>query len=164
MVRLPLHNRNGDVIAEALVDEDDASLASYSWCRHSEGYVYRMARDGDRRQPVLLHREVCGLTVGDGLQADHKNGDKLDNRRANLRAVTNAQNAQNRRPGGNLLYAGKPTSSRFRGVYWNASRGKWYAGIVVAGTSRYLGSYVTEDEAGRAAAEARRELMPWSTS
>ena len=42
-----------------------------------------------------LHREVLGLTPGDGLETDHRNGDRLDNRRSNLRVATRAQNAQN---------------------------------------------------------------------
>lgn len=41
-----------------------------------------------------MHREILG--VPDGLFADHVSGDRLDNRRHNLRIATKAQNGYNR--------------------------------------------------------------------
>lgn len=43
-----------------------------------------------------LHRLILGLTLGDGHYTDHINRDKLDNRRANLRVVTQKENCANR--------------------------------------------------------------------
>ena len=50
-----------------------------------------------------------------GQIVDHINGDPLDNRRENLRIVTNQQNAWN--AAGAKSINGKPTSSRFKGVF-----------------------------------------------
>lgn len=41
---------------------------------------------------VYLHREVAGVTYGEKVKVDHKNGDKLDNRDENLRRATQRAN------------------------------------------------------------------------
>jgi hypothetical protein len=74
---------------------------------------------------------------------DHINHDGLDNRRSNLRPVTPAQSAANRRP-----QIG--SSSRYKGVQWSTRGRKWSAVINVAGRRRYLGLFVDEEEAALA--------------
>lgn len=65
------------------------------------GYV-RVTFHNSQGRPYewRLHRMVMGFEVGsgkyDGLIIDHRNQNKLDNRRENLRVVTRSENARNR--------------------------------------------------------------------
>lgn len=94
---------------------------------------------------VKLHQ----LLFPDWPMADHENGDCLDNRRTNLRECTSAQNAQN-----SASRAG--SSSQFKGVTWDRSRGKWMAAIQAEGKARTLGRFDDEAEAARAYDQAAR--------
>lgn len=134
-----------------LLDDQDAHLTAFPWRVHTEGYAVRTAWAG-RSVNVYLHREILGLTAGDGAQVDHVNGDRLDNRRCNLRVVRNAENAQN-------------TSSRsgYRGVHFDQARGKWMARVKLDYRHHFLGRYDDERDAARAAEAFRREHMPFST-
>lgn len=140
---------NQVVVAHALVDDDFAALALLKWYFDKDGYVRRSRYDSTSRslKNITLHREVMGQP--DGL-VDHKDGNKLDCRRTNLRVATHQANMQNRSP-----LSGRG-SSRHRGVTWNASARKWQA----SGRARYLGLFDTEQEAADAAAAWRREHMP----
>jgi len=160
-IRIPLRNRAGVITAFAVIDADDAHLAEHVWCldartstRTGPPYVRRgVWRDG-RRLDVSLHREVLGLKHGDRRKVDHRNGDTLDNRRANLRIATVAQNAQNQGSRGG--------SSQYRGVTWDKSRRKWMATAMLDGRRRTIGRFGTEEEANAAAVEWRARHMPYS--
>lgn len=83
---------------------------------------------------------------------DHINLDKRDNRIANLRLATPAQN--------NFNHPAKSgCSSRLKGVCWNKDSKKWQAGIKVAGKSYYLGLYDTEESAHAAYIAKAQELF-----
>ena len=157
-VRLPVH-RGGVVVAYARVDDEDRHLAQHLWRWHGAGYASR-AEPG--LGTVLLHREIMGLTPGDGLEVDHRNRDKLDCRRSNLRVVTHAENQQNFRPSGNVTWCRRPTSSSVRGVSWDGRRGKWKATVTVGGKTYHLGRFDTEAQAARCAAAFRAEHMPYA--
>ncbi|ATF36651.1 HNH endonuclease [Burkholderia thailandensis] len=74
-----------------LVDTDDAPRISWAtWKRQSSGY----AQCGSGKRP-LMHR--CVLNYSGPLEVDHINGDRTDNRKANLRLATKTQNAHNRK-------------------------------------------------------------------
>ncbi len=162
MRRIPLHNRDGSVRAYALVDDQDYDLINiYTWYMTSEGYVARTASLHGLKRTVWMSREVLGLAYGDGLKADHKNRNRLDNRRSNLRVVTDAQNQQNRSAEGNQTFQGSPTSSRHRGVSMYRN-GMWRVQIQLDGKKYHLGYFDDEEEAGRVAIEARRQAMPSS--
>lgn len=155
MVEVPLANGRG----VALVDDEDAGrVLGHRWYRHEvKGCIYARSR-----QAGYLHRIVAGLQRGDGLEVDHISGDGLDNRRSNLRVLTHAQNQQNRNRQANR-------TSQYRGVTYARRRvrdGKapWVARVVVGGVSHQAGYYWTDHEAGAAAADLRRELMPYATS
>jgi len=154
---LPLRDRHGSVRAHAVVDAADYEWASrWRWWLTNWGYAKRDERIGGRRRAILLHRELLGLAPGDGLEGDHINGDRLDNRRSNLRVVTRAGNQQNRHYGFG--------ASSYRGVSWHKPSGRWRAGAQLGGKQRHLGLFILEEDAAAAAAAFRAEHMPYSTT
>lgn len=88
----------------AIVDDADAEwLSQWKWLALSTparggkiGYyaARQIMRTPRKVTAVLMHRAI--LDAPRGLRVDHRNGDKLDNRRANLRLATNSQNLANR--------------------------------------------------------------------
>lgn len=106
----------------AVVDEEDyPALSRHRWCakdrRDGKFYAVR-GRPMPGRGLIKMHREILG--VGPGELVDHANGDPLDNRRANLRRATYAENSRNSR-------SQRGTSSTLKGVSWDRSRQKWRA-------------------------------------
>jgi hypothetical protein len=136
---IPLRRQSGEIAAYALIDHEDAEQATHRWHLSKQGYAARRVIRNGHRQIALLHREILGLMYGDRRQGDHISGDRLDYRRLNLRIVTKAQNAQNKK-----LYGG---SSRHRGVAWNGQASKWMTYADLNGKRTYLGLYESEDEA-----------------
>jgi len=80
--------------AVALVDEEDFDILSrYKWSLGFNGYPQRGTWDGEKSTPRSMHRDI--LESIDGKYIDHINGDKLDNRRHNLRLCSTSQNGAN---------------------------------------------------------------------
>jgi hypothetical protein len=90
------------------------------------------------------------------MRLDHINGDRDDNRPANLRLATTAENNQNQH--------GLPAhnTSGERGVSWDGSRDKWTAHISVDGKPKNLGRFDSKDQAAEAYREAKRVHHPRS--
>ena len=93
-----------------------------------------------------MHREI--LQPGDGLEVDHVNGDGLDNRRVNLRAVTHGTNLANQTHQSRNRKYDLPT-----GVYHHGR--KFQAMIGIGGHRWHLGTYDTPEEASAAYQAAR---------
>lgn len=156
-VHIPLRRNDGTVRAYAVIDGADApQVVVHRWSYLSGDYAMRHDRTLPGRPAILLHRQLMGLTRGDGLEVDHFDGDGLNNRRSNLRVCTRALNAQNRG-------AGRGSRSRYRGVAWHREGRKWAVNVSVLGRNHYLGLFDDEDDAGRAAAAWRAEHMPFSS-
>lgn len=115
----------------------------------SDGYRLVSVRiSGKKHQPVA-HRVAWILTHGtipDGLQIDHINGVRDDNRLCNLRLVTPHENQHNRHTA--------------KGYCWRPRHGKWCARIQVGGRQIHLGNHDTEDEARAAYLAAKRVYHP----
>ena len=155
MIEIPLRNRNGETIATALVDDQDAELAKLRWHRQArEGYAVHSFKADGRVGTVLLHREV--MDAPKGMEVDFINGDRLDCRRENLRIVTRAEQQQNLGP----MRHGR--SSKFRGVSFDAARGLWKAQAQIAGRKHHLGLFEREEDAATAASAFRQKHMPFA--
>jgi hypothetical protein len=72
--------------------EDLNSVHLASWFLTEKGYVYGRLRGGKR--DCFFHKLI--VTVPDGFQVDHINGNKQDSRRENIRIVEGFQNQANR--------------------------------------------------------------------
>jgi hypothetical protein len=159
--------RHGEIAAKAVVDEEDfEKVAEQVWYLMTRGthrkryyaQAFGKASDG-RRQPLYMHRVILGLTKRTQ-HADRIDGEGLNNRRSNLWPTTAGQNNQNQWK--TKAYAGRPTSSRFRGVSWETAKQRWRGQIRMNGTQVFSRLFRTELEAARAVAEARARLMPFS--
>ncbi len=113
-------------------------------------------RDG-RETKVYLHRQLLGLTSGDGKTVDHVNGDPLDCTQGNLRVATAGQNAQNRSK--QQGYGGRATSSPYKGVTRIKDRDLWIARIWKDGRHHFLGTFTEEKLAALAYDAKARELF-----
>jgi hypothetical protein len=127
----------------ALVDEIDYERVTgagrwHAVPSHRTFYARRNTRpvDGDRGF-ISLHTFLTGWPF-----VDHRNGDGLDNQRANLRPATHEQNMGNKR-----IYSNN--TSGFKGVIRHQNR-CWRARIGVDGRKRSLGLFGTAEEAARA--------------
>lgn len=140
----------------ALVDLDDYDrLSRYKWHTvNARGTFYAVRNTGQRRGQkrivVKMHREV--LKVPDGMFVDHINHNGLDNRKANLRPATQAQNARNRRKArrGNV-------HSKYKGLTWYKSQKRWAVRIMADRKSRFIGYFDDELDAARAYDQAARK-------
>ena len=140
----------------ALVDDEDHKwLSKWNWHAshdrdgtiHARRTVNFLLPDGTRSaKAVWMHREILGLTADNPMQADHIDGDGLNNRRTNLRSVSRRENMRNRRLQAN-------NKSGVPGVSWSTTKRRWRASIRVEGARVELG-YFREL---RNAAQARRE-------
>jgi hypothetical protein len=156
-VSLPIFRRDGSVRSYVIVDAADAEWVSrWRWHLDSYGYAMRSGPTADGKQPLIyLHREVLGLKHGDPTTGDHINRDKLDNRQANLRAITKPQNGQN-------VSGFTAGSSRYRGVSWRKDQQRWAAYVTYGGRKHHLGFYTDEQQAAEVARAARLEHLPYS--
>jgi hypothetical protein len=127
----------------AVVDVTDYErvMAAGKWFAlpsHRTIYARRnVIRLDGSRGAVALHTFLTGWEL-----VDHRNGDGLDNQRANLRPATHDQNMGNKRRYSN-------NTSGFKGVIRHQNR-CWRARIGIDGKKVSLGLYATAEEAARA--------------
>jgi hypothetical protein len=125
----------------AIVDPDDFfRLSKRNWyavkgCStfYAVGTVFKEGKG--HRLPI--HREV--LRVADDMVVDHINHNGLDNRKANLRPATCAQNTYNRKK-----------RSGYKGVSFDKKGRRWRASIAYCGKREFLGLFSDEIEAAKA--------------
>lgn len=132
---------------ELILDPEDEPLRKSARLRHLRGgHVYAFIGQ------VPLHRVIMGSPPR--LDIDHRNGDTLDNRKANLRVVSRSVNNQN----SDRRMPHDPAKTPFKGVSRHVS-GLWLARIKLNGRTVSCGYHVTSDEANQA--RLRKELELW---
>lgn len=137
----------------ALVDDKDfVELSKFKWLFSNRGYAVRTARTNGKKT-ISMHRQILNANVGQ--ICDHKNRNKIDNRRKNLRFCTSSQNSTN--------YGSRSKSEfKYRGVH-KATNKKlpkpWVARIVHKGKRIYLGFFYSPQEAAKAYNHAAKSLF-----
>ena len=127
----------------ALIDDGDYdNLSRKSWSYSNTGYAQRGYKANGNCKTVLMHRQILNAPIG--LEVDHINNNRLDNRRSNLRLVTRSENSVNQ---SKQL---RKTTSRYKGVYWHKADKAWMARIQANGNYIYLGNFQSEQEAALA--------------
>lgn len=126
---------------ETYIDiEDIDKISSVTWRFTDNGYI-RNNKLG------RLHRYL--MNCPDDMVVDHINGNKLDNRKCNLRICTHSENNANRKPYGNKNLP--------KGV---VKKGNKYRAIIYHNKRRInIGYYDTVEQAQQAYEEKAHELF-----
>lgn len=144
MIKIPLSN--SDLFA--IVDDEDFALVSrYKWHvrrTKNSNTVYASASKHvpGRRSPVniRMHRLITGAPKG--MEVDHIDRNGLNNTRGNLRVCTSTENRRNS--------TSECGNSRFKGVSFDKTKGRFVASISVNNKTIHLGTYADEISAAMA--------------
>ncbi len=117
-------------------DEDFDFLNQWKW-HHTKGYATRRKYFGKKNgkqifKDIYMHRLLS--KTPDGFLTDHVDRNGLNNRKKNLRHVTSSQNGMN-------TGLRKDNTSGYKGVWFDKSRKKWVAEIMVDRKKILIGRY-----------------------
>ena len=148
-IQLGGHQKNGKIKGYAIIDDEDFErINKYNWIISSNGYaVHYKSKNRKYLGIIRMHRII--LDTPRDKFIDHINGNKLDNRKQNLRFATNSQNQANAK-------IRSTNKSGFRGVSFHNWSGKWIVGIKVMGKSINLGYFSNPKEAAMAFDDAAK--------
>lgn len=124
------HMKNGHICLFDLEDYD--KIKEYHWHKNSNGYAVCNIQRNNEWITISIHRLV--MDAPDGVEIDHIHGNKLDNRKSELRIVAQSDNKKNRSINTN-------NTSGYKGVSWNKNKQKWVANIQCNGQQFYLGAF-----------------------
>ena len=80
------------------IDEADYALVcQYVWYLSARGYITTTLQRNGRKNPCQLNLHRLLIPTDGSVDIDHINGNKLDNRRSNLRVCTHWENSCNQR-------------------------------------------------------------------
>ncbi|MGD2095085.1 MAG: HNH endonuclease [Phycisphaerales bacterium] len=139
----------------AIVDPDDYErIAKYKWYagRHNSTFYAirgKWYKKRKKQMTTMMHRVI--MNTPEGMFVDHINHNGLDNRKANLRLATRAENNRN------VRCLKKNNSSKYRGVWHDKRYNKWRAQISINRKKKHLGYFKDEKEAGMAYDKAAKK-------
>ena len=139
----------------AKVDPADYKrLRRYEWLARKGRNSFYARRHVPRAKPakemlIYMHQQV--IRVPQGMVIDHVNHDGMDNRSANLRPATYAQNLYHRKKRLGAKY------SKYKGICWKKKSRKWVARIGFDKKELHLGYFASEIDAAKAYDRAARK-------
>jgi hypothetical protein len=135
-----------------LVDCDTFEWASRRTWKNNKGYAQQSSSHSGCKGK-MLHRLILKLTDR-MIEVDHIDGNRLDNRRKNLRQCSSAQNNRNKKPVGQVPFLGVTFNKRCRKYQAMATVPNGSSGC---GKPVYLGLFGTAEEAAMAYDNFARE-------
>jgi len=136
-VYLLLFDKAGEQVGKTIIDEEDSEkICKYRWWLTNK-YVHGSVNN----KKIRLSRFIMNYFGYDIV--DHINGDKLDNRKVNLRITTRQQNNMNKS-------SRKNSTSKYIGVSFYNKTKRWIAEIRVNDKRVYIGSFLNEEDAAKA--------------
>ncbi len=121
----------------AIVDDDLFDYLNRLKWHYNNGY----AKTYQNGRHIRMHRLI--MKAEPSQQIDHRNGNKLDNRRENLRFCTTQQNNRNAK-------IRKDNTSGYKGVSLDKSTGHWKPLIYVDGKAKTCGQFKSKRHAALA--------------
>lgn len=125
--------------------EDYERVTQFKWTALPTRWTVYARRNvkgtNGKQHSLYLHRFLMGDP--EGLEVDHKDGNGLDNRKANLRIANKSQQACNTKKQ-------KRNKSGFKGVGWAKRNQKWQAYIGIDRKFIHLGYFNSKEEAAAA--------------
>lgn len=122
----------------ALVDKEDYEIISkYNWHQDDKQYAISSITG----KPIYMHRFL--MKPPKGMVVDHKNHNRLDNRKDNLRVITRANNGKNKSKT-------KNATSQYYGVNFNTKQNKYIVVFNYEGKKHNVGSFDNEIDAAEA--------------
>ena len=127
----------------AICDEEDfAFLSSFTWRAYGTPPTFYPTI---RLSGTSFHMHQLVVREEKKFKVNHRDGNPFNNCRANLRLASNQQIAAQ------IPKSFKrPSSSRYKGVYWCKLKLKWKASISIDGVRQIVGYFCDEEAAARA--------------
>lgn len=146
-----IKRRNGEVVRTLIDTEDLEKVKSYKGTWHAQWkahvnsfYVAGSIKKTNKKYgKVHLHRLI--MDCPEGYVVDHINHDTVDNRKYNLRVVTQAENSRNRK------------DANYSGVTWNNKDKRFRARIQVNKKEIWIGNFKCAKEAREAVKRERKK-------
>ena len=149
MKQITLYGKHGKG-KTALVDDEDFEMVNrYRWYVATDGSARLNVKIEGKQATLPMHRFI--LKPPREKEVDHKNGNRLDNRRCNIRVCTSSQNIAWNIPK-------KKSKSGYRGVYQSKVK-NWEAMITVKQRAIYLGTFKNKIDAALAYDDAARKYF-----
>lgn len=149
-MELKIVNRKGIEFTVLYSDIDHEIITNHKWYVGSDGYVRTV-----EKYPMLMHRIL--LSVEDSkIHVDHRDHNKLNNQRDNIRTCSRSQNMANRIQSGESKYLGV-SFQRY------TMKGKYHYCNIIAtihtnGKKKFLGRHKTEEDAAKAYDQAALQI------
>lgn len=138
--RIVLFNRQGKQTGVVIIDTEDVSKCKkHKWFLSKRGYPTSRIN----RKLICLHKYIFPAE-----NVDHRDRDKFNNRKSNLRECSQSQNRMNTLP--------REKTSRYKGVWLDKKSNKWQAAIRYNNKRKSLGNFHDEKEAALVYNEAAK--------
>lgn len=129
----------------AIIDtEDFERISKFDWNTNINDKPRAYRTEG--RDVIYMHQEIIGVKAG--YEIDHKNGNSLDNRKANIWHATHSQNMQN-----------TEIHKKKAGVCFNWRARSWLVYLDRPQGRKYLGYRKTREEALLLLEQAKRQCL-----
>lgn len=152
---IPMNGKKGQGLSALIDDEDFDFVSEYRWYVNAYGYAVcnhyiggRISKGYYGQEVIFMHRLI--MDAPKGVEVDHKDANRLNNCRVNLRLCNKSQNQANSK-------IRKDNTSGYKGVSWHKQVSKWHANIMLGGKSKSLGLFDTKEQAAQAYREASLE-------